>query len=308
MLSLRFNHASIAMSTDQVDLENSFKLFFQESFPKRYLPDYSLKENGEYDVVIHWLRSESFKVLKIDLSSNIDEYVVETPQPNVYTNESPVFFLLQVLARSLVKKKIYLLSDSVTVFSNARTYLFLGYPHSGKSTIVALAIHSGDTPLSTENTLLEVSSDCVRVVGGSSILVYDPRVENLFGVKIPYSEVTRHGYRVVDLNVISRDRLRIIEEKPCIDEAYLIHCMFNARDVSIEEVKGRKIGKTLWYFTTMVLKGIDYYEPYPLDLMDSSARNIVEEMIRFFIEKYRNKFYEVFGRHDKVYEYIRNKS
>ncbi len=307
VLIIRFKEASIAMNMDHKELGESFKIFLQRSFPKRYLPDYYLSNSGEYDARIHWLKSNSFRVLKTIFTNNIDEYVVETPQPEVYVNESPVFFLLQVLSRILVKKKIYLFSDSVTVFSRDRTILFLGYPHSGKSTLTALSLHYGDIPLSTENTMLEISSDCIRVIGGSSILVYDPRIEELYDVKIPYTEVTKHGYRVIDLNEIAKDRVKILENKPCIDEVYLIHCMFNAIDVSIEEIKGRKIGKTIWFFATMILNGIDYYEPYPLTLLDNQARSSIYEMIKFFIRKYNGRFYEIYGKHDKVYEYVRSK-
>lgn len=297
----------ITIGIELTDDTESLEKILLSSFPRRYLPNYSLHRGlDRFDVLIKWIKSSNgFKIINFQQIGHYDEFVIESPLPEPYVNESPVFFLLQVFARAYVKKNYLVLTDSIALKIRDRTILLLGYPHSGKSTLTALSINYGDTPLSTENTVLELTSNGLRVVNGTSILVYDPRVEELYGVKINYTGMTKHGYRIVDLDEIIPKRKTIIKNKPFIDEIYILHCSFNSGEPGLEKVVGRKIKKTLWYFISSLLIGIDYYEPHPLYLVN---QDILEKLVNFLnkvSEIYSDKVFEIYGSHDKTYQYLR---
>lgn len=305
MLALATDHVTVAIEySNPGELVNALK----HSFPRRYLPDYKVEWSvpDAYNALIEWIPSSGyFGVLKMELGESMDTYVIESSLPQPYVNESPIFFLLQVIARAYTRRGYLVFTDSVAVYVNGRVYLLVGYPHTGKSTLASLTLALGGIPLSTENTVLELSeSGAIRVAGGSPILVYDPRIEDLYGVRLSFDEETRHGYRVVDLNKHAPERVEVISRKPSVDYIILLHCAFNTAGVGLEPVKGRKIKKTLWHFATALLNGDDYYEPYPLSLIDEKTTLAVSSALSRISEYYEKRVYEVFGRHDKVFEAI----
>jgi hypothetical protein len=138
-----------------------------------------------------------------------------------------------------------------------------------------------------------------RVLGGTKVLVYDPRALARYGAEPPFEpdERTRHGYLVVDL-----------ERRPGaggprearVEAIYLVHCSLASTGASLEPVSGRKALKTLWHFATALLRGDDYYEPAPLNLADPTLDASIAAALRRLAERYRGRFHEAFGSHDKV--------
>ncbi len=284
-----------------VDEPNVLMDSLMSSFPRRYIPDYRITWNGSVDAIVKWvLVDKGFNVLGLELSDKLDRYFISSPPPKPYTSESPVFFLLQVLTRSFTKKGFIVFTDTASIRVNGKTLLLMGYQHSGKSTLTALSLYKGYIPLSTENTVVEFNGDVMRVVSGTPILVYDPRIEGLYGVKLPCDEETRHGYRIVDLDKHVPKRREVLKEKPIVDHIYLLHCSYSSMGPDIEPIRGRKIKKTLWYFATSLIKGVDYYEPHPLNLMDEHVEEKLGYMIDRIGETYGERVSEVYGRHDLV--------
>jgi len=308
MLIIKNDLIKIGVETDieQCKLQEALNT----NFPRRYIPDYDVvvDDVSELDVYIKWYNSISgFTVENIEFTHSMERYVIKSPIPQPYTNESPVFFLLQVMTRALARRGYIVFTDTVAISIDGKVVLLMGYPHTGKSTLTALSIAYGDIPLTTENTIVKVDDDGVKLIGGTPILVYDPRVEEIFNVRIGYDEKTKHGYNVIDLNKRISIRREILESKPLIHSIYILHCSYRSEDADSELVKGRKIKKTLWYFASSIVKGVDYYEPHPLNLADSKLEEKLSRDIDVIAEKYDNRIFEVFGRHDQVYRLIRDK-
>ncbi len=303
------DHGAVKIGIDTND-EEKLLISLNNSFPKRYIPSYNLSRNGyrELDVYIEWRKgSNKFKLLDYRLDRETDYYVIESPYPQPYTCESPVFFILQVLSRSYLKKGYIIFTDSVSINIGGKTILLLGYPHSGKSTLTALAIAYKDTPLSTENTVLKIKDNGIGVVNGTSILIYDPRIEELYNIKIGYEDVTKHGYRIIDLDKHVPNRRKLLEKETIVENIYILHCSYRSGETDLETIKGRKIKKTIWYFASALLKGIDYYEPGPLHLLDNILENKLRTVVKHIGELYNGKIYEIYGRHDNVYNYIKKR-
>ncbi len=284
---------------------------FKGLFARRYIPTFEFVSTNTYcrcSAVIEWGISRSgFKVISKLLSRDLDTYVVESQPPAPYVNESPYFFILQVLSRLYVKAGYLLLTDSVTFTKDGKeAVLLLGYPHTGKSTLLALALANDYIPLTTENTLLEVRGGEVRVIGGTDVLVYDPEIEDIYDVKVPYHDITKHGYRIYDLGTL-KERVKALSNKPKVSTIYLQYCSFNSRGCSYRIVKGRKATKTLWHFATSIIRGDDYYEPTPMNLSDEFIDSIISESIKEIAKEYSSRFYEVFGSHKEVFNSIVNK-
>lgn len=279
--------------TELVKLEESLR----SEFARRYIPytEISATCPGRVMAVIHWTPGEKFEVLSNCYSSHgPDIYVVRGDFPKPYTNESALFFLLQVLARSLIKAGYLLLTDSVAFTARSKTILLLGFPHTGKSTIATIAVNMGFIVRSTENTILGNEGGRLKVVGGTRVLVFDPRVRDLYGVKVRSTGRTKHGYEVVDLDALASPPTGGDEDY--IDRIYIIYTSFSARGASISPVMGRKVEKLTWYFATSLIKGLDYYEPRPLDMpIDQPVAETLDRFIKSVKENYSLKFYEAFG-------------
>ena len=281
------------------------------TFARRYIPDYEvfLNENTRdlwVGARIRWMwREKGFNILssKYD-DEGVDEYVVSSGTPGAYVNESPFFFILQVFARVLAKKGAVTFTDTVSfLLPSGKAVLLMGYQHSGKSTITAIAAGNGLIPLSTENTVIDANT--LRIIGGTSILVYDPKIIDLYNVKLPVHERTRHGYLVVDLNKLYPERKRILEDGVEVQGVYILHCSFRSIGADQKAIKGRKIKKTLWYFATSLIKGMDYYEPGPLDMpFKGKTLENINKMLQALAERYHGRIHEIYGRHDEVYKKI----
>lgn len=295
------------MLVDHSDQDNLLRSLVS-TFSRRYLPRVQRVEYCEsVEARIKWISGEGFIVESVyygDESSIPDYYTVRGGLPEAYVNESPVFFLLQVYARSLAKRGYVLLTDSVTISDGEKAILLLGYPHTGKSTISAIALTHGYSVLSTENTIVKPTDNGIVVHGGTRVLVFDPRIRELYGVKVESLEKTKHGYEIVDLE--RRDHPKLPQR---VIGVYLIYTSFAATGSSLSPIKGRKIAKTIWYFATGLLKGIDYYEPSPLDIpIKGSVAETLTKLINTFVENYSVSFYEAFGSPLEVFKTIVEKS
>lgn len=270
---------------------------FTSLFSRRYLPDPRLADYcSTVDIEVSWIRGTGFKVLATGYYDVLpDKYVVEGAPVEPYVNEAPVFFLIQALARRLALRDRFILTDSVSIHipRTGRAVLLLGYPHTGKSTISSIAYSKGFTVLSTENTVVEASGSGLRVRAGSSILVFDPRVKELYGVNVSPHYTTRHGYGVLDIG--DEKRASLLRDGVEASSIYILHTSFSSSGVSVEQVKGRKIGKLLWYFAVSVLKGLDFYEPVPLNMPLESLENRLLGFLSTIREKYEGRVFEVFG-------------
>ncbi len=294
------NNAGVLFKTS--DPEELFESFDKEMFPRRYLPYYTLEKNAgntwdRVDAVIDYhVDNEGFMVEKHLLGSR-DEYWVRGSIPAPYSNEAPYFFTLQVLSRALLRRGFIVLTDSISFMDHGgRVHLVLGYPHDGKSSLSAIAYSMGELLLSTENTVVEARSNGLYIVNGSRMLVYDPRIHGLYsipGKKPDY--ITRHGYYVVDLGPYPDGDYRV-------HDITLIHSSYRSRGLDYEELSGRKIMKTLWYFATVLIRGVDYYDPGPLDLSSNDLDSSLINWLRRVAGVYKGLFLEVFGSHREVYD------
>jgi hypothetical protein len=286
-------------------LDDGFKDAFFGLFARRYLPDV-LPGDGKADIILERFKGEEFRVFSaIYDHEGIDSYKVESAVPSAYGNEAPIFFLLQAVARAGVKKGRFFVTDSVSVvLPSGKAVLFVGYPHTGKSTIAALAVSSGLPVLSTENTVLEVRDERIYVVGGTDVLVYDPRIEDIYGVEVPYDDLTRSGYRITDLRGDVK-RKALLRNGIEVSSIVALHAAFNCGDASFSKIRGRKVRKTLWYFSTALLKGLDYYEPLPLHMPISDEINAnLWEFLRTASESYSGRIFEAFGNHRAIFERV----
>ncbi len=289
------------------ELKDAFERGFTGLFARRYLPDVSdlrdAHELEDVDVLVNRVESGEFRVLKARYDNEgHDDYTLVSPVPAAYGSESPVFFLLQAVSRACMKKGTVIMTDSVGILKpNDSAMLLMGYPHTGKSTISALAIANGFTVLSTENTVLRIEEDGLRIVGGTDVLVYDPSVEGLYGVELPYDETTRSGYRILDISSDSR-RERILKRGVRVEDMIILHASFNCRGASFSQVKGRKIKKVLWQFSTALIKGLDYYEPMPLDVpLKGEIKENLGRFLNVASKGYEGKILEAFGGHEEIF-------
>ncbi|MEM0224364.1 MAG: hypothetical protein QXS24_01740 [Desulfurococcaceae archaeon] len=301
MLRLKIENTCIEIRTrEPKELFESLN----SDFSRRYLPPLSIGDCSNIAAVIYWISGEEFTVLSASYSSNApDIYVVSGDYPRAYENESPVFFLTQVLARSLAKEGYIMLTDSVSMEFSEKNVLVLGFPHTGKSTLSSIALSHGYRIYSTENTVVKLVDEVLHVVTGTRVLVFDPRVRDLYDVKVQSTSRTRHGYEVVDLDKYFNKEL--LNRKIPIDEIYVIYTSFSSSGVSIAPVKGRKVEKLIWYFATGLLKGLDYYYPQPLDMpLDDKVLLTIRKFMETTRKKYGDKFYEVFGSPMEVFRAI----
>ncbi len=288
------------------ELDDGFERGFGSLFARRYLPDVIEGKSQSGDVEIERFKGKTFRVFSAVYDHlGRDEYKIESSLPSAYGNEAPVFFVLQAAARSGAKMGRIFVTDSVGVVANTgRAVLFIGYPHTGKSTMSVLALASGLPVLSTENTIVEVRGEKLYIVGGTDVLVYDPRVEGIYDVRIPYDEKTKSGYRIKDLRG-GKERKSLLRKGVEIEMIVLLHSAFNCMEASFSRIMGRKVRKTLWYFSTALMKGLDYYEPMPLHVPMNEE---ISENLRKFLEtassSYSEKMFEAFGNHRTVFERV----
>ncbi len=297
---IRILNASLRINVVDGDEDLLYRAFEEELFPRRYIPEYTISNSyREYDAVIDYhMDSGGFSIEDIDLDSVPEKYGVRGGVPGAYVNESPYFFILQVFTRILVRKDYLVLTDSVSFIDHyGRVHLVLGYPHDGKSSILVVALSNGGRLLTTENTILKLTHNGLVIVGGTRILVYDPRVFQVYDLRrIEPDAVTKHGYHIVDLG---NDTFR--SDGYRVDDIVLIHASFRSSGVEFERVTGRKILKTLWSFSASLLRGLDYYEPYPLDLSRGLEEGLISRLRRVS-ELYRTRFFEAFGSHRDIYQ------
>ena len=279
------------------ELDDGFEDAFLTVFSRRYLPDVSFTE-AEPHIIVERFKGDTFRVFAVsyDEGNTIDKYKIESPVPSAYVNESPIFFLLQAVARAGAKIGKLFITDSVSISLGNYGVLFLGYPHSGKSTISTLALTEGFTILSTENTVIKPRKDGLYVVGGTDVLVYDPKIEEIYGVEVPYDDETKSGYRIKV--IASNKRKKLMKNGVKIKLIVVLHAAFNCLGAGFSPVTGRKVKKILWYFATSLLKGVDYYEPRPLDVPITAT--ILENINKFLTLASSIKMVEAFGNHKDI--------
>jgi hypothetical protein len=283
------------------ELDDGFVDGFTTTFARRYLPDV-LRADAVPNVVIERFKGDKFRVFSsfYDVNSR-DYYKLESGVPQAYNNEAPVFFLLQATARAGARKGRIFITDSVSVVNeNGKAVLFVGYPHTGKSTISALALSEGLPVLSTENTVVDVRDERIFIIGGTDILVYDPKIEDVYGIKVEYQDTTRSGYRIVDIS--SSERRILLRRGVEVERVIVLHASFSGGSASFSPVRGRKIKKTLWYFSTSLLKGMDYYEPAPLYMpMSEEINSNLGKLLDSAVKNYSGAMFEAFGNHRDVF-------
>jgi hypothetical protein len=283
------------------ELDDGFVDGFKTLFARRYLPDVETGD-GTPDLIVERFKGDVFRVFgSIYDAGGVDRHKLESGVPSAYSNEAPVFFLLQATARAGARKGRVFVTDSISVVNpEGRAVLFVGYPHTGKSTVSAIAYSEGLPVLSTENTVLEVRGNRLFVVGGTEVLVYDPRIEDVYGVKLEYDETTRSGYRVVDL--ASNERKSLLRSGVEVEKIVVLHAAFGAGPASFSPLRGRKVKKTLWYFATSLLKGMDYYEPAPLYMpMSDDINDNLNLLLDVAEGNYSGRMLEAFGNHRDVF-------
>lgn len=271
------------------------------TFSRRYLPDPS-PDGLAPDVLIEWAPGESLEVVEKRLAGRgeLDRYVVRAPTPAPYTAEAPLFFVLQAVARAHAKRGYLIITDSISFSEGGGAHLVLGYPHGGKSTVLAYAASRGAEALTTENTIVEVAGDgTMHVVGGTDVLVADPSALARYGIEPPWEPVgsTKHGYLIFEVREGGVGRVPVADIS-------LIHCSLVSSGVSYSRVRGRKVAKTLWHFAQALIKGLDYYDPHPLSLSDDEIDSAVAGKLSLVAEKYGSSFREFFGAHDRVADEI----
>lgn len=272
-------------------------------FARRYIPPLRLHdESGQVESIIYWIPGERFKVLTTSFSDELEDfYLVTGPYPEAYVNEAPLFFILQVLARSLMRRGHVVITDSVYLDTGKKGVLLLGFPHTGKSTLTSIAVDRGYKVVSTENTVVRLSDGKIEVESGTRTLVFDPKVRELFGIRLTSTRKTKHGYEFVDLDALGQR----VDKKMYVDEIYVLYTSFSSKGASTTPVTGRKVGKLIWYFTVSLLKGIDYYEPHPIDMpITPKVMKTLVEFLNAVKENYSGRLYEVYGSPIEVFEYI----
>ncbi|NJE06340.1 hypothetical protein E3E36_09325 [Thermococcus sp. M36] len=287
------------------ELDDGFEDAFRGLFARRYLPDVN-DSSGRPDILIERFKGDEFRVFSAVYDHmDRDEYKIESRVPSAYGNEAPIFFILQAAARAAAKDGRMFITDSVSVVApSGKAILFVGYPHTGKSTMSVLAMAKGLPVLSTENTVVEVRGKSLYIVGGTEVLVYDPRVGGIYDVDMPYDEQTRSGYRIKDLRG-DPERERLLKKGVEIDMIVVLHAAFNCGEASFSRIKGRKVRKTLWYFSTALMKGLDYYEPVPLHVpMNESITHNLRHFLETASESYSGRMFEAFGNHRAVFERV----
>ncbi|WP_297438449.1 hypothetical protein [Thermococcus sp.] len=287
------------------ELDDGFKDGFFGLFARRYLPDVEVRSGGP-QVVVERFKGRNFRVFSASYDHlGVDSYKIESDVPSAYGNEAPIFFILQAAARAGAKEGRMFITDSVGVVApNGKAVLFVGYPHTGKSTMSVLALARGLPVLSTENTVVEVREGGLYIIGGTEVLVYDPRVEGIYDVRVPYDEQTRSGYRIKDMSGDER-REKLLRKGVEIDMIVLLHAAFNCMEASFSRIKGRKVRKTLWYFSTALMKGLDYYEPAPLHVpMNERISRNLREFLETASTSYSSRMFEAFGNHKTVFERV----
>jgi len=287
------------------ELDDGFEEAFNGLFARRYLPDVE-EGSEEPHVVVERFKGDEFRVFSAVYDHlGRDEYKIESRVPSAYGNEAPIFFILQTAARAAAKAGRMFITDSVGVVTpSGKAVLFVGYPHTGKSTMSVLALASGMPVLSTENTIVEVRDERLYIVGGTEVLVYDPRVEGIYDIEVPYDEQTRSGYRIKDLRNDSK-RKKLLKQGVEIDMMVVLHSAFNCMEASFSRIRGRKVGKTLWYFSTALMKGLDYYEPMPLHVpMNDEIVSNLHLFLETASSAYSDRMFEAFGNHKAVFDRI----
>lgn len=286
-------------------LDDGFEDAFRNLFARRYLPDVQ-ESSGEPDVVVERFYGDEFRVFSAVYDHlGRDEYKIESSVPAAYGNEAPIFFILQAAARAAAKSGRMFVTDSVGIVGpSGKAVLFVGYPHTGKSTMSVLAMAKGFPVLSTENTVMEARNGRLYIVGGTNVLVYDPRIEGIYDIKVPYDEQTRSGYRIKDISNDEK-RKKLLERGVEVDMIVVLHAAFNCMGVSFSQISGRKVRKTLWYFATALMKGLDYYEPLPLHvpMSEEISRNLWN-FLKTASEGYSGRMFEAFGDHRTLFERI----
>lgn len=272
-------------------------------FARRYIPKFEVVRDvprEHADAVMVWeMSKEGFVIKEINLGIQ-DRYVIKSAPPQPYVNEAPYFFILQALARTYVKQGLLMFTDTVSFYDkdSGEAYLLLGYPHTGKSTMLAMALTSGYIPLTTENTLIELKDGEAYVVGGTDVLVFDPKIKEIYGVDVKTDSRTKHGYGIVDLAKLRRP------EKAPVVSIHVLYCSFTSTGANMKKIKGRKALKILWHFATAVIRGLDYYDPYPPNLSDPELDAAITGKLTKIVKNYEGRFHEAFGSHKEVFERI----
>ncbi len=261
-------------------------------FSRRYVPDFEVGGEDPRASIVWKLGRPGVIVEERGKS----RFVIRSDYPEPYRNEHPYFFLLQVFSRLYEESGRILLSDSVVFSSGKEGVVVMGGPHSGKSTLLYLAILNGFIPLSNENSVFSLKGGKLVFEGGATTFTFSRRAAKYGSVVL--DGTTRSGYGYVDLRKFDRKRVTI-------KGLFYIHSSFSSKGFDMEKISGRKVKKLLWSHASSVIRGTEFYSPYPPDLSSEDLNRARAERISDVADFYGDSFYEVFGAHDAIFEFVK---
>jgi len=263
-------------------------------FARRYIPELEICR-GESDATVVWENGRNcVEILEIQLGDE-DTFRIRSAPPQPYINEHPYFFLLHVFSRLYEKRGYLLFTDTAVFSSQGKGVMLMGPPHTGKSTLMVLAIGHGFVPLSNENSVFEVRNGKLFFLGGATTLTFSSKVEKLLNVE--KDGVTRSGYGMLDLRKFHRKRAKI-------EKIFYLNSSFRSRGFDKEEISGRKITKILWDHSSKIINGGEFYEEFPPNLSTPELSRTRAQKIKEIARVYRGKFLEVFGSHRGIFDGI----
>lgn len=84
------------------------------------------------------------------------------------------------------KGRIFIMDFVSVINENGKVVFFVGYFYIGKSMIFVLVFFEGFFFLSIENIVVDVRDGRIFVIGGIDVLVYDLKIEEIYGIKVEY--------------------------------------------------------------------------------------------------------------------------
>jgi len=216
MLRLKIENTCIEIRTrEPKELFESLN----SDFSRRYLPPLSIGDCSNIAAVIYWISGEEFTVLSASYSSNApDIYVVSGDYPRAYENESPVFFLTQVLARSLANmwRQIGIYAEVKAMDTGSMSAII--WQNKDGKTILGHDIDLWDWNVGPDDvTIFDVFVTGRKLTGtsdsGYSNPEYDELYEKLFEAKT-FNELLSIAYKLQEILYNDLPYISLCEVEP----------------------------------------------------------------------------------------------
>ncbi len=269
------------------------------NFGKRYLP-ISVRKDVKIKAKLHWEIGKEFEILSIDKEK--EEYFISSPEAKYYSNESPIFFIAQIFSRLLEKENFLFFTDSVVIKNEEEGILLLSQPHGGKSSIAGLFLNEGKEVLSNENSVFKVENGKLIFLTGAPYLTISKKSIEKYNLRLNPIGKTKSGYSVIDLSSYATKN-----EGTEIEKIFILHTSFLGNKCEIEPIeKNRKLMKILWNYSSSVIRGVDFYPPYTVNLSDVNLDKNRAKNLKEISEFYKNSTFELFGCHSEAFTKIRS--